>query len=70
MKIRRSVNVYSAQPLIFGIRHYEVNKGEGGLLLGGFRVSALRRGEGDVENLWTRWTGPARSYVATNQSNP
>lgn len=27
-------------------------------LLGGFRVTALRRGEGDVENLWTRWTGP------------
>lgn len=31
---------------------------EDGKLLGGFRVTALRRGEGDVENLWTRWTGP------------
>ena len=31
---------------------------EDGRLLGGFRVTALRRGEGDVENLWTRWTGP------------
>ncbi|MCF6274494.1 MAG: DUF58 domain-containing protein [Robiginitomaculum sp.] len=31
---------------------------EGDKLLGGFRVTALRRGEGDVENIWTRWTGP------------
>ena len=31
---------------------------EDGNLLGGFRVKALRRGEGLVENLWTRWSGP------------
>jgi uncharacterized protein (DUF58 family) len=31
---------------------------EDGQLLGGFRVTALRRGEGNVENIWTRWTGP------------
>ncbi len=28
------------------------------LLLGSFRVTALRRGAGKVENLWTRWCGP------------
>ncbi len=27
-------------------------------LLGCFRITALRRGEGDVKNIWTRWTGP------------
>lgn len=31
---------------------------EDGKLLGGFRVTALRRGEGKVQNIWTRWTGP------------
>ncbi|PHQ66877.1 MAG: DUF58 domain-containing protein [Robiginitomaculum sp.] len=31
---------------------------ENGQLLGAFRITALRRGEGDVENIWTRWTGP------------
>ena len=29
-----------------------------GKLLGAFRVKALRRGEGEIESLWTRWTGP------------
>ncbi len=27
-------------------------------LLGGFRVSAMRRGEAFVEKIWLRWTGP------------
>ena len=31
---------------------------EDGRLLGRFRVTALRRGAGEVENLWTRWSGP------------
>ncbi len=31
---------------------------ENGQLLGGFRVRAKRRGEGFVEKLWLRWTGP------------
>jgi len=31
---------------------------EDGHLLGSFRIQALRRGEGLVENLWTRWSGP------------
>ncbi len=31
---------------------------EDGHLLGRFHVKALRRGEGLVENLWTRWSGP------------
>ncbi len=31
---------------------------EDGKLLGAFRIKAERRGEGKIETLWTRWTGP------------